>query len=243
MSYVEICDAEWELISSIIDYPIKPAGMRGRPKICARHIANAILWVITTGNAWGELPLRYPSAPTARRRLREWRSNGALDQLLNTLQMTGRSFDQNQINRIKNPFSKSTTDINPYPPPEISSTPDLERVDCTSTESKTSLGQMNHPSGPPQAPQDVKPSFVHTRRVKKFTLDMEIDQTKKYVLRFIVENVEKDEYQGTAGVMRDGHYIARSSFKFPKNSLFSDSQEAVLKWAIKQIDDASPSMQ
>ncbi|MDH6153429.1 MULTISPECIES: transposase [Paraburkholderia] len=92
MHFNEISDEEWLLIAPVLaDTPI-PQRQRGRPRAQVRVVANAVLWVLTTGKSWSMLPSHYPSAPTCRHRFETWRSSGALAEMCRLLSNTGRKF-------------------------------------------------------------------------------------------------------------------------------------------------------
>ncbi|AFT85748.1 transposase A-like protein [Paraburkholderia phenoliruptrix BR3459a] len=55
-------------------------------------MANAVLWILTTGEPWSKLPGRYPSGPTCRRRFEEWQLNGTLLEMVRLLSSKGRTF-------------------------------------------------------------------------------------------------------------------------------------------------------
>ncbi|WP_246792528.1 transposase [Burkholderia perseverans] len=93
MFFDELSDEEWTRVSTLIaDEPIR-LNRRGRPRAETRVVANAILWILTTGEPWSKLPGRYPSGPTCRRRFEEWLACGTLGEMVAMLgEMSGRSF-------------------------------------------------------------------------------------------------------------------------------------------------------
>ena len=93
MFFDELNDEEWFRLSALIaDEPIR-LNRRGRPRAEPRVVANAVLWILTTGEAWSKLPGRYPSGPTCRRRYEEWLANGTLLKMIDVLtQFSGRTF-------------------------------------------------------------------------------------------------------------------------------------------------------
>ncbi len=68
MKFEELTDEEWELIEPLLPPPA-PAG---RPRADDRKTLNAILYVLTTGCKWMDLPREYGSYSTAWRRLKRW---------------------------------------------------------------------------------------------------------------------------------------------------------------------------
>ncbi|QBQ98996.1 transposase [Paraburkholderia pallida] len=93
MNFEELSDDEWMLVSSLVsDEPPIRLNRRGRPRAEPRVVANAVLWILTTGESWSRLPARYPSGPTCRRRFEEWHVSGTLGELVKLLVQRGRSF-------------------------------------------------------------------------------------------------------------------------------------------------------
>lgn len=60
------------------------------PRVEARSVVNAVLWVLSTGEGWSKLPGRYPSPPTCRRRFDEWQADGTLAEVVKRLGTSGR---------------------------------------------------------------------------------------------------------------------------------------------------------
>ncbi|MGF6880348.1 transposase [Paraburkholderia sp. MM5477-R1] len=93
MFFDELSNDEWALLASLVsDEPAVRLNRRGRPRAEPRIVANAVLWILTTGEAWSKLPGRYPSGPTCRRRFEEWQLNGTLLEMVRLLSQTGRTF-------------------------------------------------------------------------------------------------------------------------------------------------------
>ncbi|CAG4887514.1 transposase [Paraburkholderia gardini] len=93
MFFDELNDDEWALLTALVsDEPAVRLNRRGRPRAEPRIVANAVLWILTTGEPWSKLPGRYPSGPTCRRRFEEWQLNGTLAGMVQLLSRTGRRF-------------------------------------------------------------------------------------------------------------------------------------------------------
>jgi transposase len=76
----------WNRVAPLLPpEPPKPKG--GRPRVPARACLLGILFVLTTGIPWGDLPaeLGCGSGVTCWRRLREWQAAGVWDRLLRVL--------------------------------------------------------------------------------------------------------------------------------------------------------------
>ena len=93
MFFDELTNDEWALLAALVsDEPAVRLNRRGRPRAEPRIVANAVLWILTTGEPWSKLPGRYPSGPTCRRRFEEWQLNGTLLEMVRLLSRTGRTF-------------------------------------------------------------------------------------------------------------------------------------------------------
>lgn len=93
MQFEELSNEEWSLVGPMLNgKPLAGIPRRGRPRAKTRVVANAVLWVLTTGEAWSKLPAQYPSLPTCRCRFDEWRQDGKLMEMIQMLSNTGRRF-------------------------------------------------------------------------------------------------------------------------------------------------------
>jgi transposase len=72
MEFRELSDFEWGIIK-----PLLPPRFRvGRTRADDRRIINGILYVLTTGCRWMDMPPEYGSYKTAWRRLKRWQGYG-----------------------------------------------------------------------------------------------------------------------------------------------------------------------
>ena len=70
-----IRDEQWAKIEPLLPEP--KASRKGGPKpIPNRPVFEGILWVLRTGARWKDMPDRFPSYSTCRRRLIEWEEQG-----------------------------------------------------------------------------------------------------------------------------------------------------------------------
>src|ERR1700735_5587437 len=77
----DISDAQWSLIEAHI--PVYPGG---RPrKTNVRNVVNGIFYILRTGCQWRYLPKDFPPKSTVWRYFDEWRYNGTLDRIHDTL--------------------------------------------------------------------------------------------------------------------------------------------------------------
>lgn len=57
----DLRDNEWALVEALFCSEPARSERRGRPRVEARSVVNAVLWVLSTGEGWSKLPGRYPS--------------------------------------------------------------------------------------------------------------------------------------------------------------------------------------
>jgi transposase len=81
MEFRELSDFEWEVIKPLLP----PMSRVGRPRTDDRLIINGILYVLTTGCRWMDMPLEYGSYKTAWRRLKKWQEMGIWDSIFKAL--------------------------------------------------------------------------------------------------------------------------------------------------------------
>lgn len=68
-------DAQWLTIAPLFPHP--PMTRKGgRPRVPPRPCLEGVLWMLSTGARWEDLPERYPSPATCWRRLDVWTRSG-----------------------------------------------------------------------------------------------------------------------------------------------------------------------
>ncbi len=82
---MDMTEEQWKILSALIPKRGVREDGKGRPRVESREVLNGILWVLRTGAAWQDLPDRYPSPATCHRRFQEWRREGVLEKILQTL--------------------------------------------------------------------------------------------------------------------------------------------------------------
>jgi len=71
----DLTDAEWALIAPLLP-PAKPGG---RPRTTdLRDVADAILYIASSGCQWRMLPKEFPPYSTVQRYFYDWRDSGLL---------------------------------------------------------------------------------------------------------------------------------------------------------------------
>ncbi|WP_234307499.1 MULTISPECIES: IS5 family transposase [unclassified Streptomyces] len=73
----ELTDESWAVIGPLLAPP-----RMGRPVRDRRQVVNGILWKLSTGTAWRDLPERYGPWKTVYERFRRWSADGTWDRLL-----------------------------------------------------------------------------------------------------------------------------------------------------------------
>jgi transposase len=82
MEFHVLCDFKWEVIEPLL---LPPMSRVGRPKTNDRRVINGVLYVLTTGCRWMDMPLEYGSYKTAWKRLKKWQDEGVWDRILRAL--------------------------------------------------------------------------------------------------------------------------------------------------------------
>ena len=78
----ELTDAEWARIAPLLP----PVATKGTHYKDHRLVLNGMLYRLSTGCAWRDLPERYGPWPTVASRLRRWTREGLWDRILAALQ-------------------------------------------------------------------------------------------------------------------------------------------------------------
>jgi transposase len=83
MHRYELTDEQWLRIGGF--FPAN--GRRGGQWKDHRRIVNGILWILSSGAPWRDLPERYGPFQTAHRRPLRWRRDGTWERLLESLRL------------------------------------------------------------------------------------------------------------------------------------------------------------
>src|SRR5881398_1344537 len=93
----DVTDAQWALIEPHL--PVYPGG---RPrKTDLRDVLDAIFYILRTGCQWRYLPVDFPPRSTVWRYFDEWRHNGTLDRIHDTL--------RRKVRAAEKPYQPRTT--------------------------------------------------------------------------------------------------------------------------------------
>jgi transposase len=81
MEFRGLSDFEWGVVRPFLP----PRSRVGRPRADDRVVLNGILYVLTTGCRWMDMPLEYGSYETAWKRLKKWQDEGVWDSIFRAL--------------------------------------------------------------------------------------------------------------------------------------------------------------
>lgn len=84
MARHELQDLEWGLVEPLIP---KPTATTGRPPRDRRQMLNGVLWVLSTGSQWRDVPERFGPWETVYGYFRNWRADGVFERLLAALHL------------------------------------------------------------------------------------------------------------------------------------------------------------
>jgi transposase len=85
MRFQELNDDQRAFVEPLLP----PEAKEGRPRADDRRTINAILYVLTTGCRWMDLPEEYGDDSTANLRLRRWEEQGVWRKVMNALVAKG----------------------------------------------------------------------------------------------------------------------------------------------------------
>ncbi|RFU47716.1 transposase [Paraburkholderia sp. DHOC27] len=266
MFFDELSNDEWVLLVGLVsDEPAVRLNRRGRPRADPRIVANAVLWILSTGEPWSKLPGRYPSGPTCRRRFEEWQQDGTLAEMVRLLTQAGRTF-------VYVPEASPPVAAKPAPQPvAVSARDDSPRgVSWKSPESWQSpagarpalrsldpLADMTRQlSGAPASAEPLRPESVSSAalvsggaqqreypRGARGSLPMSLagrgTQTfahRDYVIYVAAERVPNAMFRAWAEIEKDGRRVERSGLVGPRFDEPNAAQDYALEWAQQWID-------
>ncbi len=80
----QLTDDQWFIIDDLFDWQ-PPARVGGRPSVPPRAVLDALLWMLSNGGPWKDLPKFFPSESTCRRRLCKWTETGIIAEVWSRL--------------------------------------------------------------------------------------------------------------------------------------------------------------
>lgn len=257
MQFNEISDEEWRQLAPILTDTVIAHGQRGRPRVRTRLVANAVLWVLTTGEPWSRLPGTFPSVPTCRRSLEKWRSTGALAQMHQFLSNAGRNFRcgpdgllhvryaaprvverQSRDEGLRQVFWK---DQAAWQTPQDARRPRLTMDTFTQIAQQLPNASPATPKHAPTREPVERPHCIHRTVSPWMGLASngrcELDP-RGYVIYLAADPVANDRFRGWAEIVRNARRIARSGLIGPSFRNGEAAQQYAFEWARRWIDDA-----
>ena len=80
----EVSEEEWALLDPLIP---KSTAKTGRPPRDRRQMLNGILWILSTGAQWRDLPERFGPWETVYGYFNTWRARGLFDSIIDALHL------------------------------------------------------------------------------------------------------------------------------------------------------------
>ncbi|PTB22752.1 transposase [Trinickia symbiotica] len=242
--FEDLNDDEWARIAPLAaDEPVHPH-RRGRPRAETRIVANAVLWILTTGERWSKLPARYPSGPTCRRRFDEWLADGTLIEMVKILSEGGRVFTY-----VPQPQPVVQEAPKQMPAPE---SPRLRGVFWTNPESWQSAEACSYRAGdlPIASSRTLHNSGSAHPPMREFAphgapaisvaeIQKRSDDYCGYTIHAIAQPATRQmtlSYRASAEIVKDGKRVERSGLIGPPFSDHEGAQRHALEWARDWID-------
>lgn len=258
MHFNEISNEEWLLLAPVLSDDAIVHGQRGRPRAQVRLVANAVLWVLVTGEPWSRLPAIYPSVPTCRSRFEKWRSTGALAEMHRLLSNGGRTFrcgadgllkPQHAQPRSVERQSKDEGLRKVYWTSQASwQTPHATRQPSHTADTFTQVARQLQDSShavpdrlEPRAPMTL-PQSIHRPASPWMGLASQgkrDSDPRGYVMYVAADRVANARFRGWAEIVRNAQRVARSGLIGPSFTSFEAAQQYALEWARRWIDEES----
>lgn len=226
MHFEELSNEEWSLVAPILNaQPHAGILRRGRPRIRTRVVANAVLWVLTTGQSWSKLPAHYPSQPTCRCRFEEWRLDGKIAEMIRILREVGRSFS----------YVPDTPCVSKKPVPKRNDGP-MEERGIPRVIWKSQASWLASP-----AQQEPAHELRRDNPSRAFWMGLaangaRVIDERGYVVYVAADPVPGAMYRGWAEITRDGRRVARSGLIGPKYDMPDEAMQCALTWARRWIE-------
>ena len=80
----ELTDEQWKLVEPFIP---RSKAKTGRKRKDPRLMLDGIMWILSTGAPWRDLPERFGSCKTVHRHFSNWRQNGTFAKIIDALQI------------------------------------------------------------------------------------------------------------------------------------------------------------
>jgi transposase len=258
MHFNEISDEEWLQLGPVLSDTAIGHVQRGRPRVQARVVANAVLWILTSGEPWSRLPSTFPSIPTCRLRFEQWRSSGALAEMHKILLVAGREFRCGPDGLLElrhagpSAFDRQPKDEGlrqvfwrdqaSWQAPHGTRQPRqaldaFTQIALQLPNSSRTVSEriQSHAAAerPPSIDRTASPWMGLASKGKR-----EFDP-RGYVIYFAADSVANSRFRGWAEIVRDARRVARSGLIGPSFKNSEAAQQHALEWARGWIDEAS----
>ena len=80
----EVSDEEWAILEPLLP---KSHAKTGRPPRDLRQMLNGLMWILSTGASWRDLPERFGPWETVYGYFKMWRATGVFDAILDALHL------------------------------------------------------------------------------------------------------------------------------------------------------------
>ena len=257
MCFDELNNDEWAVLAALVADERERQNRRGRPRAETRTVANAVLWIMTTGQAWSRLPARYPSVPTCRHRFEEWLVAGTLAQMINVLSDFGRTFaciPQAPMTRVEWSEAASVPDRLHgvvWKGPESWRTPAALTNACDPNDAISAMTRqlLSGPadrillSSPASARANVdtrgQPDLHHGALwTNRAWSDALVQAYRGHTIHASAQPVQQLMYRACVQIVKDSQRIERSGLIGPRFADTKAAQQYALAWARQWIDRA-----
>ena len=263
MFFDELSNDEWALLEPILaDKPVTRLNRRGRPRADPRIVANAILWILTTGEPWANLPGRYPSAPTCRCRFEEWRLNGTLARIIRLLAPIGRTFAYSPNSSSAVTRSALRRGVRSQDDDGLRSVlwkrPELWQTLSRKMNGRHSIDPFDEitrqlSGRPVDAPPRIESNAVTAACSPRWLnhpcgspwrgtplAAMQVVERRSYVIHAVADPASKELFRAWAEIMKNGRRIERSGLIGPRFRDVETAQKYAFDWACRWIDQQDP---
>jgi transposase len=256
MFFDELNNDEWVRLAALVaDEPVR-LNRRGRPRAETRVVANAVLWILTTGEPWSKLPGRYPSGPTCRRRFEEWLADGTLAEMVKILSEFGRSFAY-----IPPPPAPPAATPRPEPAPDAERLRGVFWKNPESWQMPVARANVCQPHDPfaeitrqLSVPDGFSPiglgAFIDERAdasergdrqrgvllINRAARAPHVEDRRDHTIYASAQPVGKLMYRAWAEIVKDGKRVERSGLIGPRFTDMDEAEQYALEWAREWID-------
>jgi transposase len=256
MIFDELNNDEWACLAALLGDQSVGLHRRGRPRAKPRTVANAVLWVLTTGESWSRLPGRYPSSPTCRHRFEEWLLDGTLAQMTRVLSEFGRTFavvPQALEVPVRRPAPVSGPSVERPRGVFWKSSESWQRpVACTSVNYPADVlsATLRQLCGPVDRIPGASPSPLRTGGPEPGRLECQnhivwihracdstrVEEYRRCTVYASAQPVPNQMFRACVEIVKDGRRIKRSGLIGPRFADSGAAEHHALEWACQWID-------